>query len=185
VRVVYEGQGAPFVLEAGDCVLQPPEIRHRVLEASPGLEVIEVSSPAEHETWVEHKLQLPTPQVLPARLFGGQHFVRHRASEAQWLPGRWEGFEMRDTGIAAATNGLAEARVVRVTKATTAFIDGHTGELFFFFVLQGELALESQTAGTSRLHSGDSCVIPAGMSYTWQASAGLELLAVSLPAEAK
>ncbi|HWI75836.1 MAG TPA: cupin domain-containing protein, partial [Sphingomicrobium sp.] len=35
VRVVYEDQGDPFVMEAGDLVLQPPEIRHRVLESSP------------------------------------------------------------------------------------------------------------------------------------------------------
>src|SRR3954471_7254679 len=35
-RLVYENQGEPFLLQAGDCVLQPPEIRHRVLEASPG-----------------------------------------------------------------------------------------------------------------------------------------------------
>ena len=50
VRVVYEDQGEPFVLHAGDCVLQPPEIRHRVLESSPGLEVVELGCPAEHET---------------------------------------------------------------------------------------------------------------------------------------
>ena len=50
VRVVYEDQGPPFVLEAGDCVLQPPGIRHRVLESSPGLEVVEVGSPAAHPT---------------------------------------------------------------------------------------------------------------------------------------
>src|SRR5262249_55722000 len=36
VRVVYEDQGPPFVLAAGDCVLQPRRIRHRVLESSPG-----------------------------------------------------------------------------------------------------------------------------------------------------
>ena len=51
VRVVYEDQGTPFVLQAGDCVLQPPRIRHRVIESSPGLEVIEIASPAEHETF--------------------------------------------------------------------------------------------------------------------------------------
>src|SRR5215212_4971877 len=28
IRVVYEEQGEPFWLEAGDCVVQPPEIRH-------------------------------------------------------------------------------------------------------------------------------------------------------------
>ena len=60
VRVVYEDQGPPFVLRAGDAVLQPPGIRHRVLEASPGLEVVELSCPAEHETFVEHELALPT-----------------------------------------------------------------------------------------------------------------------------
>ena len=74
VRVVYEDQGPPFALEAGDCVLQPPMIRHRVLESSPGLEVIEVSCPAEHETWTDHELQLPTREVLPERLFGRPAF---------------------------------------------------------------------------------------------------------------
>ena len=38
VRLVYEDQGEPFLLEPGDCVLQPPEIRHRVLESPPGLD---------------------------------------------------------------------------------------------------------------------------------------------------
>src|SRR5215211_665415 len=54
VRLVYEDQGEPFVLEAGDCVLQPPEIRHRVLDSSDGLEVIELGCPAEHETLADH-----------------------------------------------------------------------------------------------------------------------------------
>ena len=36
VDVVYEDQGPPFRMHAGDTVLQPPHIRHRVLEARPG-----------------------------------------------------------------------------------------------------------------------------------------------------
>ncbi|MEL6642151.1 MAG: cupin, partial [Pseudomonadota bacterium] len=36
VDVVYEDQGGPIRLHAGDCFIQPPEIRHRVLEASDG-----------------------------------------------------------------------------------------------------------------------------------------------------
>ncbi|MBI1760069.1 MAG: cupin domain-containing protein [Acidobacteria bacterium] len=184
VRVVYEDQGPPFVLTAGDCVLQPPEIRHRVLASSPGLEVIEIGCPALHETWVDHELSLPTPQVLPARLFNGQRFVRHHAREAHWLPWRVDGFEARDTGIAAATDGLADARVVRATKATTAEMPGHTGEFLFVFVLQGEADFESHAAGKQRLQAGDSCVIPAGHDYVLRACAGLEMLEVSLPAKA-
>ena len=67
VRLVYEDQGEPFVLEAGDCVLQPPRIRHRVLECSADLEVVEIGCPADHETIVEHTIELPTAQLRPDR----------------------------------------------------------------------------------------------------------------------
>ena len=115
--VVYEDQGPPFVLEAGDCVLQPPGIRHRVLESSPGLEVVEVGSPAAHPTYVDHDLQLPTAEVRPERTFGGQRFVHHRAATATPQPWRADGFECIDTGIADATDGLAGVRNVRATSA--------------------------------------------------------------------
>lgn len=69
VRVVYEDQGESFVMHAGDCVLQPPEIRHRVIESSDDLEVIEVSVPAEHETFAEHEITLPNKTFKPDRIF--------------------------------------------------------------------------------------------------------------------
>ena len=41
------------MLRAGDCVIQPPLIRHRVLESSDHLQVIEIGVPAEHvTTWI-------------------------------------------------------------------------------------------------------------------------------------
>jgi quercetin dioxygenase-like cupin family protein len=113
IKVVYEDQGPPFWLEAGDCVLQPPEIRHRVLQSTAGAEVIEVSSPAEHETWVEHDITLPTSELKPDREFSDQRFVRHMAANAAWQPSEFDGFEAHDTGIGAATGGLAEVRVLR------------------------------------------------------------------------
>jgi mannose-6-phosphate isomerase-like protein (cupin superfamily) len=182
-RLVYEDQGAPFLLEAGDCVLQPPEIRHRVLESSAGLEVIEVACPAEYETRADKELLLPTRDVLPERLFGGQRFLRHRACEASWGPWRLDGFEARDTGVAAATNGLVAARVVKSDSAITAPAKGHAGELLFLFILQGEIGIDSRGQGNHRLLAGDSCVVPAGVDYTLQAGAGLEMLEVSVPAE--
>jgi mannose-6-phosphate isomerase-like protein (cupin superfamily) len=188
-RVVYEDQGQPFVLQAGDCVLQPPEIRHRVLETSPGLEVIEIACPAVHETHVDHDLQLPTSRILPGRLYGDQRFVFDRASEARWTPWIPDGFEARDTGIAAATNGLAAARIVRSTAnrlmantTSRGFDIQHAGEFFFLFVLQGELTLDGTEYGT-QLRKGDSCVLPAGLKYRLRGSADLEMLEVQLPAE--
>lgn len=82
IKVVYEDQGEPFWLEPGDLVLQPPEIRHRVLECEANSEVIEVTMPAEHETWVDHEMRLPTSDYRPDRDFSGQRFVRFIAQKA-------------------------------------------------------------------------------------------------------
>jgi quercetin dioxygenase-like cupin family protein len=95
VRLVYEDQGEPFVMTAGDCVVQPPQIRHRVLECSPGLEVIEVTAPAVHATHVDHVLALPTPRR--ERTYAGQSFAWCRPGELD--------------RVAAATGGLAAIRV--------------------------------------------------------------------------
>ena len=42
VDVLYEDQGGLRRLHAGDCFIRPPRIRHRVVEASDGIEVIEI-----------------------------------------------------------------------------------------------------------------------------------------------
>jgi quercetin dioxygenase-like cupin family protein len=183
VELVYEDQGPAFVLREGDCVLQPPEIRHRVLECSSGLEVIEVSSPAEHPTFAEHDMALPTESVWSERDFRGQRFVRHEAARARWSPGRLTGFESRDLGIAAATRGLAGARVARRSGPTEDTPSSHDAELLFVFVLKGAVALAFEERATERLASGDSFVLPAKMSHALvDCSVDLELLELSFPA---
>lgn len=173
VRVVYEDQGPPFVLHAGDCVLQPPEIRHRVLEASAGLEVIEIASPAVHETYVDHALSLPTGVMRPERDFSGQRFVRHIAAESTWRPWTMENCEARDTGIAAATQGFASVQAIRAFGRTTL---SHRNELFFLYVLRGELMLDEM----QWLREDDCCVLPAGKEFTTRAEKGVEMLVVEI-----
>eukprot|EP00756_Hemistasia_phaeocysticola_P062041 Hpha_TRINITY_DN5469_c0_g1::TRINITY_DN5469_c0_g1_i2::g.192504::m.192504 len=113
VRLVYEDQGEPFVLHAGDCVTQPPRIRHRVLESSDMLEVMEVGVPDEHMTTLDHDMELPTKTHRPHREWSGQRFVHHRQSTALWNPSRVPGLESCDTGVCAATKGLAGVSVIR------------------------------------------------------------------------
>jgi len=183
VRVVYEDQGPPFVLRAGDCVLQAPEIRHRVLESSAGMEVIEIGAPARHETLADHDLQLPTATERRDRTFGGQRFVRHEAAAATWRPWRVDGFEARDTGIAEATGGAAEVHVLRATGSRPTPAQRHDGELLFVFLLSGAATLRYGDLGEERLGEDDGCVVPAGLEHAWtDASADLELLRVALPA---
>ena len=165
VRVVYEDQGPEFVMQAGDCVLQPPHIRHRVLECSNEFEVIEIGCPAEHATVVDHELSLPTEQRHPERDFGGQDFCFHQAAGADWSPWQCDGFESRDTGIARATDNIVSVSVVRPTTASSSRRSSHAGELLFKFVLHGSMTLECGENGRWHLVAGDACTIPAGTDY--------------------
>jgi quercetin dioxygenase-like cupin family protein len=184
VRLVYEDQGDPFVMVAGDCVLQPPEIRHRVLEASAGLEVIEVGCPALHETIADWKLPLPNGTGSADRTWDGQHFVRHVAADAPYRPWSVTGWEYRDTGIADATGELAAARVARprtVREAARAVVPVER-EFTLLVVLTGSLRFEADGFEPVVLADGSSVAVPAGTSYAISgASDDCELLEVALP----
>jgi len=156
VRVVYEDQGEPFVANAGDVLLQPPEIRHRVLESSPGLEVVEISSPALHETLAEHEMQLPNGKGDPARCWSGQRFLRHVHSSAQWTP--FLGGEAQETEIHSATGGIAQLRTVRPGTQPVLAFPPHDGELVLGFVLEGTARLDYRDG--PNIGPGDCFVVP-------------------------
>ena len=183
VRVVFEDRGEPFVMHAGECVLQPPGIRHRVLEASPGLEVIELGMPAVHATHVDHELALPSPTPSASRVYGGQRFVHYQPSSAHFEPAALAGFEASDLGVRAATGGLASAHVLRVRDPDSAARGPayrHEADLLFHFVLRGQLTLDN----THRLGPAAAFVIPSGQPFVWrEATPDLELLQVALPGE--
>ncbi len=188
VDVVYEDQGPPFRLEAGDCVVQPPEIRHRVLHASEGLEVIEIGCPAVHDTFIEHDLALPTPVVDAERSFGGQRFVRDVAATAEWEPWLLGGLRSRTTGVARATGGLAGVRVIRAERpaANVGWL-GHDGEFLFDVALHGAAVLRVDDGSGERVeHVGtrDAVAIPPGARWRWSDwSDDFELLEVTLPSD--
>ncbi len=184
VRLAYEDQGEPFVMRAGDCVLQPPLIRHRVLEASDGLEVIEISSPAEHITHLDHDMMLPTGRHLPHRDYGGQRYTFHQAGAADWSTEDGGTFAVRDLGIGEATRGLAGGRVLRHTRSSQdAELSAHDKEFVFAFILQGSLVLLIAGRPEVKAGEGDSFVIPAGVRHGFKdCSEELQLLEVCLPA---
>lgn len=211
VKLVYEDQGPPFMLKAGDCVIQPPEIRHRVLESSENLQVIEIGVPADHVTTIDHEVELPTRMLNPDRVFGGQTFCRHQFKDAVWEPWRIAGFEARETGIGEATGGVASVQVARATDGADggsaggsaggangsgasggpdgrSFAGGeqvtsHTGDILFTFVMEGECTLNGENQGAHRLEAGDAYVIPPHTKTSLtNRSADLELLEVALPA---
>ena len=187
VRLVYQDQGSSFILKHGDCVLQPPTIRHRVLESSPGLEVIELACPAVHDTHLDHTMELPNKNISSNLYYGGQRFVKYIAENdaVEWEPWRITDFQCRRMGIGDATAGLGEMRFVRAKK----FIESnpncyqHSGEFVFMFILNGTLTITIVGEKDVQLSTGDACVLKENQTYSFlHWSDELQLLEVTLPA---
>jgi mannose-6-phosphate isomerase-like protein (cupin superfamily) len=183
IRVVYEAQGEPFWLEAGDCVVQPPEIRHRVLESQGLAEVLEITTPAVHETWVDHEICLPTLDVDPNRDFSGQRFVHHIAKDTSWTSLSDQVSQRRCLGMHTATGGLVEADVIRSAQPNELNVEPPDGHIHFVFVLNGTAQIIDASGDERTIAAGDGFVLQAASS-SLSCSAGFEFLQVILNQEA-
>ena len=181
VDVLYEDQGGIRRLHAGDCFIQPPTIRHQVLHAAEGIEVIEIGVPAEHITEIDHEMALPTAVERPNREWDGQRFVHSLAKDGVFRPFRIPGYEARDTTINTNTKGVASVMVARPNRKPSTWVK-HQGDIVFNFVMKGTMVLEGEGKEPFKLSSGDAFVVPPDMAtrYT-KPSDDLELLEVSLP----
>ncbi|MDA1266812.1 MAG: cupin domain-containing protein [Planctomycetota bacterium] len=142
VEVAYEGQGEPVVLRPGDGVLQPPGLRHRVLQASDGLEVFELTGPAVHPTIFDPELELPGDHQ-PLGTWGGQRFVHYSAGA--------DVGESFDTGIRAATGGRFDVQLLRGA------LEPLIRDARILYALAGD-----GTWGGERLAAGDLVFLPGG-----------------------
>lgn len=181
VDVLYEDQGDTRRLTAGDCFIQPPQIRHRVLEAGDDIEVIEIGVPAEHVTEIDHEMALPTPDYRPDREWDGQRFVHNVAKGVEWQDFRLPGYICRDTTINANTKGVAGVQVIRRGQGGPQWAV-HDSDILFGFVMEGGMTLEGEGKEPFRLSPGDAFVIPPGMRTRWaEPTDDIEILEVSLP----
>ncbi|MGB3148765.1 MAG: cupin domain-containing protein [Paracoccaceae bacterium] len=181
VDVLYEDQGGVRRLTAGDCFIQPPRIRHRVLEAGDDIEVIEIGVPADHITEIDHEMTLPTPDLRPEREWDGQRFVHNLAKGANWVPFRQPGYQCRDTTISDNTSAMAGVQVVRKGQGVPA-PTRHDSDILFGFVMAGAMTLEGEGKDPFRLGPGDAFVTPPGLVTRWaEPTEDFELLEVSLP----
>ena len=153
------------MLAAGECVVQPPGIRHRVLECGPGLEVREVTCPAVHATHVDHTVDLPTRARLPDRVFGGQRFAHARIG---------------DPAIAEASDGLVAVRRLTPRPGAAMF---HDAELVLWYVLAGRLAVRAEGHDDVLLDAGDAVAIPRQLAHAVEPLApDLDVVEVTVPA---
>lgn len=183
VKVVYEDQGEPIIMRPGDCVIQPPEIRHRVLESGDDLQVLEIGVPAEHITKIDPSMDLPNSTYNPQRVFHGSRFVHHVGESVPWGDWRIPGFKAQQTGIAKATQGIADVQVVAPIAGATVVTSQHDGDIVFTFVKEGTLTL-TVDGQEKQLSSGDAFVIPPNMAMSYSdCSADCELIEVTLAAD--
>ncbi|MEM1334463.1 MAG: cupin [Actinomycetota bacterium] len=192
VDVVYEDQGEPFRMHAGDTVVQPPEIRHRVLRSSPRLDVIEVGCPAEHDTIADHVLPLPNDRVDPDRVFGGQRFVHPHRVDRRSFPWIIEGIEARSSGLGEATGALGDVTTLMVgPDAIGRRLTVDAASEFVQLVSTGTGSATitvTETGGRDRdvvLDRFAAVAMPPGSGWTWtHVDDGHEVVLVELPAGA-
>jgi len=189
-------------------LLQPPGIRHRVLEAGGGLEVVEIAVPAAHETFADPQCALPNSAapVTPGREFflddgtapgGRQRFVYFSADASTDFEMRAAGarrtlvggVDETDTGIAAATAGYAAVRVLTLPEegaaARTPFAPTAAG-LQFLFATQGSAEVTLQSTGGApqvvHLEECDALAVAPGTTYSvLLGKVGTAVLDVSIP----
>ena len=161
VDVLYEDQGDMIRLEAGDCVTQPPQIRHRVCHASADIEVLEIGVPAEHITTIDHDFVLPNGKGDASREWDGQRFVHHMKSNAVWQTHRIPEFKCRDTGINEGTKGVASVVIARFDKGSPQTCS-HDADIHFSFVMEGSVTLSADGQAPYDLEAGDAFVVPPG-----------------------
>jgi quercetin dioxygenase-like cupin family protein len=164
VKVVYEDQGEPFILRAGDCVTQPPGIRHQVLEASDGLEVLEIGLPAEHMTTLDYQMKLPTGLNLPGRRYHEQKFCYHQQAEASWRQLMDSELLRCETTVITDSAGMAAVNVIKTEHAISQGITiQHEHVLQFYYLINGSATLVREGRESVVLHASDSFVLPPNL----------------------
>ena len=126
---------------------------------------------------------MPEAPLNPAQRFTVSHL-----DEADFKTGGLRGYSAyRDLGIAAATNGLAQVHVIRMTKPFTPELsEPHHHEVQFqmAYVLKGWFSTEFEGHGVQVFREGSCWIQPPGIRHTVRGwSDDCELLEIIMPAE--
>ncbi len=189
IQVVYEDQGQPFWLETSDFVLQPPGIRHRVLYSEPGAEVIEVSSPSDHETWIDHEMSLPTDEIRPDRLFGSQRFLYKSTERTSWFEMPVGNLLMNESDLTSYSRQLVGIRRYKPKKNEylRCTNGGMAGVTLLVVIIKGELRLRTDELVLAKDDSedqtysvGDSYVLSPYTLFDLDCSYDIEYVEIGL-----
>jgi hypothetical protein len=116
------------------------------------------------------------------------HFVVSHLDEAAFRPDGLRAYaKYRDLGIAAATNGLCQAHVIRFQGPCTDEVrkrHTHSVDLQLVYVLQGWVKNEFAGHGEQMMSAGSCWLQPSGIEHTvLDYSADCELLEIVVPAD--
>ena len=117
-----------------------------------------------------------------------QHFVVNHLNEADFKTGGLREYSAyRDLGVAEATNGLAQAHVIRMIapyRPELSVPHHHNVQFQMVYCLKGWFETEFDGVGRHRLVAGSSWIQPAGIRHAvvgW--SDDCELLEILMPAQ--
>lgn len=194
VRLVYELQGPPFVFSAGDILLEPPLIRHQVLEKSTDLRILEFSSPVERATYAEFETQLPTYNYDPEAKFCGQNFKHFRRQDAiftnafgMWASNCWKCCntlvdEASGNKLSAVIYVLDDSRPISALATNTYF--KHSAGMLYFRIIAGYMDIFINLARSKKHYAGSTVILNSTDAVKiGRCSANIEFVAVATPGD--
>ena len=154
--VSYQDQGPDIVFKAGDCLLQPPGIVHRVNTCSDGFQVLEICSPADHETWIAGESMF-NPKKKLKKTYGNQYFCHSQGTRSRWQQS--ENHSKRSFDFGKATQSDFDPAILRFHQKAHAINPVPCNR--FFFLLKGGFRLEPPDHPVLSLQAHDCYVVPA------------------------
>lgn len=154
-KVVYENQGDPITLSKFDCILQPPKIRHKVLESSDNLEVLELTIPGRHSTKIDNNMILPNNITDKEKLYSNMKFCYFNYINSQIEKSDTSKILYRNMNIDIASNDKASVEIIEF-KSIASFQINNKNKIFFIFVLDGKVTIDDPQSQSYKLKKYDS-----------------------------
>ena len=157
VKLAYENQNNYIMFNKGDCILQPPQIKHQVIETYEPLEVIEITSPAEHVTKINYDLKIPNKDKTSFDEKTKSFFL-HYKYESQGIESILPGFNEKKMGIYEASAEFADL-IILESDNFNSFEFLHRNKILFIYVLDGSIKIIDDITEHS-LNKNDCFTLP-------------------------
>ncbi len=178
VKLTYENQEEFILFKSGECILQPPNIKHKVIETYEPLEVIELTMPAEHVTSIDYSLELPNKDKTNFAKISKSNFLYYKdnLNRNEYI---FPGFSIQNTGINDSSNKFGDL-VILESKDFNEFKFTHKSKFLFYYIIEGSIELKNSEK-ILHFNQNDCFVLLPNIIYSFKFMSKVKIIQFSVP----